>query len=248
MRPLIGLTTEFVDTNRIEPERGESAPKQDTLLCAMNYPEFVEKAGGVPVLLPNFDSAPYLDALTSRLDGLILTGGQDVDPRRYGQEATSGLDTLPERDAFELGLLARFIGTGKPIFGICRGMQLFNVYLGGTLHQDIGDAGISEREHSSVVSRDYSLRHKVHLTPGSRIAEIMGRTEATVNSYHHQVVNRVARGLDVTALSEDGLIEGLESATHPFLLGVQWHPEKMAGENEEEMDLFHALVRAASGR
>ena len=76
----------------------------------------------------------------------------------------------------------------------------------------------------------------------------MGRTEVTVNSYHHQVVNRVARGLDVTALSEDGLIEGLESATHPFLLGVQWHPEKMAGEKEEEMDLFHALVRAASGR
>ena len=233
-RPLIGVTT-YLEDARYGPWNTHSA------ILPRVYLDAVERAGGIPVLLPQVGTGQA--EIASRIDGLVLSGGADVDPARYGQQAHPRTrNTRPERDAFEVGLLAAAKAERLPVFAVCRGLQLLNVVYGGTLVQHLPD----------------ELGHDEHLpTPGmfgtqivntladSAVRAIVG-TEIEVRCHHHQAVAEIGAGLRATAWSANGVIEAVEPIddTGPYLLGVQWHPE----EDATDKRLFAALVAAAQER
>lgn len=173
-------------------------------------------------------------------DGLLLPGGDDILPSLYGQEKSPDCGQQnPLRDELDPALLTAFLPTGKPILGVCRGMQMINVFRGGTLHQDIkAIQKINHREHKLLKEGV----HSVTVTGGTLLHSILGQEEISVNTLHHQAVDRVGDGLVVSAVSPDGLVEAVELPGHPFLLGVQWHPEHMR--TPEQKQILHAFVRA----
>jgi len=218
------------------------------------YVEAVEAAGGDAVILrPGSPASP--EETLDGLDGIVLTGGRDIDPREYGQAPIDGVgvDVDPVRDALELPLARTVVARNLPVLGICRGIQVLNVALGGTLLQDIGLIGLPRDSHDQKKSRpELSLDAAVHvvaLTPGSRLGEIVGADRLGVNSSHHQAIDRVAPGLVVTARSIEpetpGLVEAVEAPTARFVVGVQWHPERMWKREPACARLFQALIRAA---
>lgn len=175
-------------------------------------------------------------------DGLLMPGGDDIDPKHYGQVRSEKCGkSNPIQDTGELAMLDAFVKTGKPILCICRGEQLMNVYCGGTLHQDI--TGVQKVKHSDFSSRAGWIHH-ADLVPGTGLREILGVERCRVNSIHHQAVDAVAPGLRVSALSEDGIVEALEKQDHPFFLGVQWHPEHMSRRDAVQRRIFDAFVKA----
>ena len=175
-------------------------------------------------------------------DGLLMPGGDDIDPSRYGmpRDPKCGRSNALQ-DGGELAMLEAVLPTGKPILCICRGQQLMNVFCGGTLHQDITD--FQKCKHSDFASRANWI-HQVDVVPGTRLDKILGSEPCRVNSMHHQAVETVAPGLTVGAVSEDGIVEALESQDHPFFLGVQWHPEHMSHKDPRQRRLFDAFVNA----
>jgi putative glutamine amidotransferase len=215
--PLIGITTARVLNNS----------NIHIMSAAEAYVQAVYKAGGLPVLIPLGIADADLAALLERLDGLLFTGGGDIDPERYGgQPHPRVYDIDPDRDRTELYLVERAAKQGLPFLGICRGFQVINVAFGGGLYEDILD------QHPGALKHDYFpgyprdlLVHKVQITPGSRLAEILGQTEVEVNSLHHQGVRQVPAALHTTAVAPDGIPEAVELPNHPFGLAVQWHPE-----------------------
>jgi len=175
-------------------------------------------------------------------DGLLLPGGGDMDPAIYGQtKKTECGKPDPVRDAAELKMLEAFIPTRKPILGICRGIQVLNVYLGGTLHQDIKLT--QGRKHQYFRKRKVGS-HQVKLVPRARFSKLLGCDQMIVNSMHHQAIDQLGPGLTIAAVSEDGFIEGVELFLHPFCVGVQWHPEHMADDHPLQMKIFEEFVSA----
>lgn len=196
-----------------------------------DYARRVAEAGGLPVLL-SLDTDP--DRIVEHLDGIVLPGGTDVDPALYGAEREPDvLDPEPARDAHELALLDAAAEADVPVLAICRGLQVVNVWRGGTLNQHIPAHGLFDEPPEK-------LQHEVTIAPGSALAEVYGPS-AMVNSLHHQTVDRVGDGLDVTAMAPDGAVEGLECADAP-VVAVQWHPELLS-EPDPIFDWFIALTR-----
>ena len=221
-----------------------------------HYVQAVIAAGGIPFVLPLTDDTHVYETLLPMLDGILLTGGKDIDPERYGEHGVDHAklyEPVPVREQVECYLLNYALCFDVPLFGVCRGMQFINVFLGGTLYVDLPEQfrGIDEdgqprtepwRHWQDV---DYSLpSHWVSIVPGSRLDEILGVEKLHTNSMHHQGVRKLAPGLDVTACGPDGLVEGVCLPTRTFLMGVQWHPEFFAGEKSMG-PLFEALVEAA---
>lgn len=229
--PVIGITT--------------AGPNgENRYFVRAEYVNAVRRAQGLPLLLPPQESWPEeaLEELCERLDGLVLTGGGDVDPARYGGRMhPSVYGVNPVRDESEIALVRWAVTKGVPLLGICRGAQVINVALGGTLveHLRAGASGLRHR------SGKESVTHPVEVAPGSRLAAILGRTRVEPVSHHHQAVRRAAPGLHIVAQAPDGVIEGLEMPSHPFLIAVQWHPERTAAEDAAQQRLFDALVDAA---
>lgn len=177
-------------------------------------------------------------------DGLLLSGGEDVNPSFYGQTATEKCGKIvPARDHAEMKMLEAFLSTGKPILGICRGEQLMNVFFGGTLHQDI--AAVATSCHDDYPRKNRG-NHEVSVTRGTKLAEIMGQETFLANSLHHQAVDKVAPALILAATSEDGIVEGIEHPAHPFCIGVQWHPEHMSAYSKLQRRIFDAFVDACT--
>ena len=191
------------------------------------YVQAVYQAGGLPVLIPLGIADADLQGLLMHLDGLLFTGGGDVAPERYGGGPHPRVyDVDPDRDRVEINLVRLAVERRMPFLGICRGFQVINVALGGTLYEDILD------QHPGALKHDYfpgyprdQLAHAVKIMPGSRLAEILGLTAVEVNSLHHQGVRQVPPALSLTALAPDGIPEAFELPGHPFGLAVQWHPE-----------------------
>jgi putative glutamine amidotransferase len=211
------------------------------------YVGAVVAAGGVPLVLSPLLGASLAGHALEGVDGLLLTGGEDIDPSWYGAEASPLLSPPSrERDLFELALFAVARQRQLPILGICRGIQLINVGLGGTLFQDLPTERPGEVQHRPDVPRDVRS-HRVRLTRGSRAAEALGATSLTVNSSHHQGIRDLASGLCATGWTDDELIEAAEAPPgEPWLLAVQWHPEEMYKDAvAPEQGLFAALVREA---
>lgn len=206
------------------------------------YLEALRRAGGQEaVLMPATDRLDELPELLGRFDGVLLLGGGDVDPAAYGAPRRAELIGVePVHDAFEVALVRAAIERGMPMLAVCRGMQVLNVALGGTLHQHITDDETTVHHRGRV--------HGVALTPGSRTARAMGTLRPSCASFHHQAVDRLADGLEVTAVAADGLVEGVEYH-RGWVVGVQWHPEDTAGWDRCQQGLFDTLVaEAGAGR
>jgi putative glutamine amidotransferase len=230
MRPLIGITTYR------EQARWGFWDVPAVLLPA-SYADAVAEAGGEPVLLPT--GAVSAEAI-GRLDGLVLAGGADIDPARYGEDAgPHTLSTRPERDASEIALLQAALARDLPLLAVCRGMQLLNVLLGGTLLQHLPDVPGTEPHQLGL---GLFAERTVRTAEGSAVGRILGPV-TTVDCHHHQALDRIAAGVSVSAWADDGLVEAVELPDRRFCLGVQWHPE--AGDDRR---LFAALVAAAGAR
>jgi putative glutamine amidotransferase len=212
------------------------------------YVRAVLRGGGVPLILTPLIGDRYQSEILDVLDGVVLTGGEDVDPARYGQDPhpTVQDNVDPLRDAFELALFRDAWARGLPVLAICRGIQLVNVAMGGTLWQDLPTDQPEGLRHNQPDGRD-ARTHPVDITPGSRLARALGTTHCAVNSFHHQAIRDLAPGLMVTARAPDGAIEGGESVEGaPWLLAVQWHPEEFHHEPlAPDLGLFAALVQEA---
>jgi putative glutamine amidotransferase len=214
-----------------------------------DYVRAVETAGGLPLVLAPGDpgdapalAADYLD----RVDALVLSGGADIDPALYGEPPHARIGPVfPERDAFEVALCREALRRDMPILAICRGHQLLNVATGGTLFQDIASQVEAAAMHDPDQER-WERCHDVEVLAGTRMREILGQERVAVNSFHHQAVKELGRGLVLAARGcDDGVIEGMEMPDRKFVLGVQWHPESFWDRPQGFQPLFQALVNAA---
>jgi putative glutamine amidotransferase len=213
-----------------------------------SYTEAVSKAGGIPLLIPLGLDEEALLAILDRVDGVLLPGGGDVDPAAYNSPrhpTVSGVD--PERDRTEIFVARTAVAQGKPLLAICRGLQVLNIALGGTLRQDIPSQIAGSLDHNASADRPRStLAHTVDVKAGSLLARLLGKSHTWVNSYHHQSIHDLAPELTITARSGDGVIEGAEISDHPFAVGVQWHPENLVDDDSAMLALFRGLVEAVT--
>ncbi len=239
-RPIIGISPGYAGP---DPTRN-FAPAGRIVFCDMNYIECTEIAGGLPFLVTFSQDKDQLNRIADHLDGLILIGGVDIHASRYGQEMlpTEQVPML-ERDDFEFALLERFLEREKPIFGICRGYQVLNVFFGGTLIQDI-PSQLGPVHHLQTPGSQ-TIAHQVKLEENSLAQRIFGSTLVNVNSFHHQAVDQLGRDLRAVGWSEEGIVEVFEHVSHPFLLAVQWHPERMRNFPEHQL-LFNEFVNTCS--
>jgi putative glutamine amidotransferase len=238
MKPIIGIPCATLEL------QGE--PKREASYMPHSYIKAVELAGGAPLLIPLVAQESTLQALYARIDGLLLAGGGDIDPIRFGESPHPGLGTVEaQRDWVELTLTPWALADGMPVLAICRGIQTLNVAAGGSLWQDIAAQLPNSLRHPWYP--DYPrdrLSHAVQLDVDSRLAEILGAAELDVNSLHHQAVREVGKGLRVTGRAPDGVIEGIEGDGEAWVVGVQWHPECLLDNVPSMRSLFKAFVGA----
>ena len=227
------MTTSELRPSGLATLRRQGEPDHPEMALGMTYLQRVERAGAVPVVLPPCVSD--LEALMARLDGVCLSGGPDLDPQAYGaRERHAELGpTEPSLDAFELDLARAALERGMPLLGICRGSQALNVACGGTLHQHLPG-------HRQV-EPGCQATHEVEVLEGTRLAGLIGAGAHAVNSFHHQAVDELGRGLRVAARAADGTVEAIEARSGGFAVGVQWHAETLA-----DARLFEALVSACA--
>lgn len=239
MQPLIGITG----------RKDTSARLLNVPMCAVGetYIRAIHRVGGTPVVIPPVMLGEDWDILSMRLDGLLLSGGGDIDPSYYGEESEPWMGHVDaERDISELGLIRKWLASRRPLLAICRGHQVLNVALGGTLYQDIAAHIPNALDHAYVSARPMERPvHPVELDPGSALARILGGTSFEVNSAHHQAVKAPAGEIKVTGYAPDGIVEAFELPELPFGISVQWHPEAMVKTSDTMWPLFEAFVEAA---
>lgn len=225
MRPVIGLT------HSIQSD-------ESRLMMPMSYSNVVREAGGTPVLLPITHDEQVIADYAALVDGVLFSGGEDVAPIFYGENQLWACgDVLPLRDEFEIKLVHTLLEKypEKPILGICRGEQIMNVALGGTLYQDLRSQAPDSIAHQQHQIAPY-VSHQVLIETGTKLHAIYGTTQIMANSHHHQAVKKAAQGLHIVARAQDGVVEGFEKPDHPYFVGVQWHPERLV---EREANAIH---------
>lgn len=245
-RPLIGVTTSEVRRAETLEPIPEGEPPQHEMALGLTYLRAVEAAGGLPVVIPPLD-LPLIEPLLDRLSGVLLSGGPDVHPDAYGAEPDENLGpTEPDLDRFELAIASAADMREIPLLAICRGHQALNIVRGGTLVQHLPDL---HPEEAAIGHRQKipggQPSHEVHVDPSSLLAATIDASELGVNSFHHQAIDRLGRGLTAVAWAGDGTVEAVEDRTRPFLIGVQWHAELLV-HRREELSLFTAFVDAAA--
>lgn len=235
-KPIIGITTSYVKYN----------DNMEGVYIHHDYHRAVERASGIPILLPVVKDEEAIKQYVTLCDGIIFSGGEDVDPQFYSKPPHAKIGFFrTERDEFEIKLFDYFSKTKKPIFGICRGIQIINVACGGTLIQDI--PSLIEKEvhlHEQTIPRPLPFHH-IKLEKNSLIYGIWGYQDILVNSLHHQAIEELGQGLVITALANDGMIEAVEGKDYPYLVAVQWHPESMSEKHPEMQELFNRLVEVS---
>jgi len=238
-RPIIGLTTYRKMVDKANP--------YPYMALMGTYIEAVAAAGGIPLLIPLGLDEDALRVLLSQVDGLVLTGGGDIAGEHYHSEHEDFIFNIdPDRDRVELFLAREAMAQDKPLLAICRGHQVLNVALGGTLYEDVTAwmPGAIKHDYFDLFPRNHTA-HAVAIEPDSKLATALGRREAQVNSLHHQGIRDLAPGLVAVAHAPDGLIESVEGVDHPFAVGVQWHPENLVHDDPVMLSLFRGLVDAA---
>ena len=231
--PLIGITAECIK----HPPGSMSQGIQDA------YVRAVENSGALPVLLPILSKGPSTAALFAMLDGVVFSGGGDIDPSQYMEAPACQLRAVDHaRDRFERELIQLALETHKPFLGICRGLQMLNVVCGGSLIQDISSEVESELQHDTILGEDGE--HQISLTAGSQLSKLLKLEQIQVNSAHHQAIRTLGQGLRCSAKAEDGILEAIEVINHPFGIAVQWHPERIF-QRPASQTIFQALTIAA---
>lgn len=236
MKPVIGITCGIEVIKR--------SSEREVLLDA--YTNAIERAGGVPLILPNTQDPALMRTMADRCDGIMLSGGADVDPRFYGARADRTVGPIqPRRDRAEIELIRYVVReTDKAFLGICRGHQMLNVALGGDMFVDLKQAGFPEHSFHDIYPREM-VSHTVRIEKNSLLYDIMGEESVGINSFHHQAVKTPAPGFLVTAWSEpDETIEAMELPGDRFVLGVQWHPEGMTDDGKQQ-EIFRRFLQAA---
>jgi putative glutamine amidotransferase len=242
VQPIIGITCDL----DLGTGREARAPGRGTHVVYDDYVEAVLVSGGLPMLLPVVRSAESCVAYAQHLHGLLIPGSPaDLDPAHYGEEPHPRLGPVNLlRTDFEIQLVRLALARELPVFGICGGAQVLNVALGGSLYQDIPSQVPKAYKHSGSPER----AHSVDIVPDTRLAATLGVQEMRVNSLHHQAVKVPGQGMVASASARDGVIEAVEIPDQPFVIGVQWHPERLFVEDEAAQRLFSAFVQAAAAR
>ncbi|MBP0725254.1 gamma-glutamyl-gamma-aminobutyrate hydrolase family protein [Bacillus sp. RG28] len=238
-KPIIGITTSYLKHN----------DNMEGVYVHQDYHRAIERAGGIPVMLPVVNDEEAIQRYVSMCDGIIFSGGEDVDPQFYGNDPHMSIGFFrTERDEFEINLFNEYIKTLKPIFGICRGLQLINVACGGTLIQDLAlhkQEGHTVHRHEQTIPRAMPF-HGVCVELESRLHLITEKTRLRVNSLHHQAIDKLGGNLVVTSRANDGVIEAIEGTEHPYLVAVQWHPESMSETYKEMQALFDHFIKIST--
>jgi putative glutamine amidotransferase len=242
--PLVGVSTSEVRSAGDRELVSQGEPPRTELALGERYLEAVRAAGGMPVILAPLP-AESLESLIGRLDAVVLSGGPDLHPSAYGALPHPQLGpTEPELDSFELALARTAVARGLPVLGICRGMQVLNVALGGSLHQHLPDLEGAINHRQDEPSGEPT--HRVTLARKSRLTKVIGRRYVEVNSFHHQGLHALGKGLAIAGRAADGHVEAVEVPGRRFTFGVQWHAECLV-DRPEHLSLFRGLVRAARG-
>jgi putative glutamine amidotransferase len=242
MRPVIGITCSRV----VGGAWGLYSPGHLMDYVFSEYSEAVLAAGGAPLIVPAAQNEESIQGILDRLNGLILTGGPDVNPRFYGEQPLDGLGEIDETlDLMELETAKTAVAKDLPILAICRGIQTLNVSQGGSLYQDLRSQIPGSISHGQKADKAI-LTHTVRIERETRLFTILGSEEIWVNSKHHQAIKAAAPGLAVSARASDGIIEAVEHTERRFVLGVQWHPEGTWRRDPSSLKLFQALIEAAS--
>lgn len=233
-KPVIGITGAYVYHNKF----------MEGTYVHHDYQKAIADNGGLPIVLP-FVKEDLASIMVDQCDAILLSGGEDIDPIVFGMDPHPKIgDTIILRDKVELGILERAMERNIPILAICRGIQVLNVALGGTLIQDIPSQVEGAIKHLQSVNRSWDT-HWVTIKDNSKLASIIGETKTRVNSLHHQAIDLVGENLEVVAQSSDGIIEAVEHKNYQnFLLGIQWHPESMAASNEKMNRIFAELINS----
>ena len=249
-RPLIGITGHYTPDDRLGSMLHIGVSGQSYDVINHDFISAVERAGGIPFIIPYTGNSALRKTYLDLVDGLIFTGGTDPMPSLYGEDSRKELGTtVPERDLQELDLARlAYDQEGLPILGICRGIQVFNIPRGGSLFQNIPSQYESEIARSNESIPKFYGSHQVCVEEGSILEGIVGGRELWVNSFHHQAVKKVGKGLKVVARSRDGLVEALEGEERQDLLFVQWHPEMMAEKDDAQQAILDWLVTRAGER
>lgn len=235
-KPIIGITSAY-------EEEKDLKHYHRTTVC-IDYAESIVKAGGIPIVIPVLNDREVIKSQLKLVDGLLMSGGLDINPRYYNQDFLEGMKLIsPERDSNEWMILEEYLSTDKPILGICRGMQMINVFKGGTLHQDIKNISEKILKHTQDYLPELEV-HKVNIKKNSILSDLFGE-EIITNSFHHQALDRIGNGLKIVATTNDGIIEAIESKEDRFLLGVQWHPEMMTARgNKNMLKIFKRFINS----
>ncbi len=244
MKPVIGVCTNYSLEKSVGTQTRLGLQDQAWHLIADDYISAIEKAGGVPIILPVTENEETRQQLLSQIDGILFTGGSDLDPQLYGELPSYGLGPVqPRRDQHEINLAKRALyETDLPILGICRGMQLLNVVTGGTLFQDLKQDKPEGMNHGLSTSPKAHPVHPVAITKDSLFHHVFESETIGVNSYHHQAIRQIGEGFEATMVAPDGLIEGIEWKGDRFVCAVQWHPEMMATSVPQIASLFNAFI------
>lgn len=235
MKPIIGIPTHLMYVGS-SPSGGK-----EVSYCNEDFSLAIYKAGGIPLLLPIVQSAEDILSQLLLCDGLLLPGGDDINPLLYGEEPSPHLgEVYAKVDYYELMLTNFALSSNKPILGICRGCQLLNIALGGNVYQDISEYPAPYLKHSQSARR-FEATHSITISSPSLLSSLFG-TNLNVNSFHHQVIHHLGKGLVATAYAKDGIIEAIELSSKPFIVGVQWHPEIMLNSSDEMLPLFKKFI------
>lgn len=238
MQPIIGILANLTDTER-------EASMAERAFVSNAYINAVIKAGGVPMIIPVNTHEEIVKKQIQLIDGLILSGGADVNPVLYNEEPSTDIEYYhPDIDKFDLIAIDIAIELNKPILGICRGTQILNVSQGGSLYQDTSHIEGNYIKHNQS-TKSYQGSHTITINSESKISKVLG-TDLLVNSYHHQSVKNVGKNLIPVAYSKDGVVEAIEMKNKKFIVGVQWHPELMVDHNEKMSNLFKMFINASS--
>lgn len=238
-KPVIGISSSIIT------DQGGMFPGYKRAYVNKDYVDAVLSSGGCPVILPFISDKETLRQQVSMLDGLILSGGQDIFPLNYNEEPEQKIgEVFPERDEYEFTLLEETKKTGNPILGICRGFQLINVFEGGSLYQDLSYRDENTLKHSQGHSPELKT-HSVSIKKGTLLEDIFQTEKLMVNSFHHQIIKQVPEHLTVSARAADGVIEAIEDRNYGFYLAVQWHPEMLYKKHDDIKQLFNRLIKAA---
>jgi len=234
-KPIIGITSAY-------EEEKELKNYHRTTVC-IDYAKSIADAGGIPLVIPVLEDREIIKSQLELVDGLLMSGGLDINPQYYNQDFLGGINLIsPERDRNEWTILEEYLSTGKPLLGVCRGMQMINIFLGGTLYQDMRHISGTLLNHRQNYLPELEV-HRVEIAENSILDNLFGR-ELLTNSFHHQAVDKLGRDLKVTGTTSDNIIEAFEGVRDGFLLGVQWHPEMMTARgNKNMLKIFEKFVQ-----